>query len=178
MNEEINESKWYALYTQAKWEKKIDSQLKKRGIESWCPIQKVERKWSDRKKIVEEPLFRSYIFVKIDYKNTEQRNEVAFTSGVLRFVYYLGKPAIIKDEEVDNIKRFLNEKEAKIEVVSSQGFVPSTKVVISQGLFMDKAGTIVKGNKKRVYVRLQSLGQMMIVEFPVEHLLLDLAKIV
>lgn len=178
MADKIREKKWYALYTQAKWEKKINNQLHLRGIESWCPLQKVEKKWSDRKKIIEEPLFRSYVFVKIDYLNENERNEVAQTPGVLRFVYYLRKPAVIKNEEVENIKRFINEKDAKIEVVAAQGFVPSTKVVISQGLFIDKAGTIIKGNKQRVYVQLQSLGQIMIVEFPIEHLLLDLKSIV
>ena len=60
------EKKWYALYTKPRWEKKIDSVLIRKGVESWCPLQKIERQWSDRKKIIEDPLFKSYVFVRID----------------------------------------------------------------------------------------------------------------
>ncbi|WP_204268528.1 transcription termination/antitermination NusG family protein, partial [Escherichia coli] len=61
-----NEKRWHALYTKPRWEKKIDTVLLRKGVESWCPLQKVERQWSDRKKIIEDPLFKSYVFVKID----------------------------------------------------------------------------------------------------------------
>ena len=57
------EKYWYALYTKPRWEKKIDAALLKKGIEAWCPLQKIEKQWSDRKKIIEEPLFKSYIFI-------------------------------------------------------------------------------------------------------------------
>ncbi len=53
------EKKWYAIYSKPRWEKKVDALLQKRNIQSWCPLQKIEKQWSDRKKIVEEPLFRS-----------------------------------------------------------------------------------------------------------------------
>ena len=56
------DKKWYALYTKPRWEKKIDASLIKKNIESWCPLQKIEKQWTDRKKIIEEPLFKSYIF--------------------------------------------------------------------------------------------------------------------
>ena len=58
--------RWHVIYTKSKWEKKVEGLLLKSGIESWCPVQKKERQWSDRKKIIEEPLFRSYVFVKIE----------------------------------------------------------------------------------------------------------------
>ena len=102
------EKKWYALYTKPRWEKKIDSVLVRKGIESWCPLQKVERQWSDRKKVIEDPLFKSYVFVHID---PSERTKVLSTDGVLNFVHYLGKPAVIKDEEVATIKKYLAEKD-------------------------------------------------------------------
>lgn len=159
--------KWYAIYTKPRWEKKIDSVLIRKGIESWCPLQKVERQWSDRKKIVEEPLFKSYVFVRID--DTE-RSKVLMTDGALNFVYYLGKPAVIKDEEVENIKLYLAEKDARITIISDEGFSSGDLVKVNYGVFMDQEGTVVRGGKKKVYVQLQGLGQVMIVEFPTTFL--------
>jgi len=159
--------KWYAIYTKPRWEKKIDSVLIRKGIESWCPLQKVERQWSDRKKIVEEPLFKSYVFVRID--DTE-RSKVLMTDGALNFVYYLGKPAVIKDEEVENNKLYLAEKDAKITFISDEGFSSGDLVKVNYGVFMDQEGTVIRGGKKKVYVQLQGLGQVMIVEFPATFL--------
>jgi len=165
--EKVLEKKWYAVYTKPRWEKKIDTRLIKKGIESWCPLQKVERQWSDRKKIVEDPLFKSYVFVRIDVTD---RSNVLMTDGVLNFVYYLGKPAVIRDEEVNNIKMYLSEKDARVSLISDEGFVQGEKIRINFGVFMDREGTVLRGSKKKVYVQLQSLGQVMVVEFPAEYL--------
>ena len=165
--EKVLEKKWYAVYTKPRWEKKIDARLIKKGIESWCPLQKVERQWTDRKKIIEDPLFKSYVFVRIDVK---ERSEVLMTDGVLNFVYYLGKPAVIRDEEVNNIKMYLSEKDARISLISDEGFEQGEKIRINFGVFMDREGTVLRSGKKKVYVQLQSLGQVMVVEFPAEYL--------
>ncbi len=161
------EKKWYALYTKPRWEKKIDSVLIRKGIESWCPLQKVERQWSDRKKIIEDPLFKSYVFVRIA---PDERTKVLMTDGVLNFVHYLGKPAIIKDAEVDTIKKYLAEKDASIAILSEEGFQNEMKIKVNHGVFMGNEGTVIRGGKKKVYVKLESLGQVMVVEFPAEYL--------
>lgn len=161
------EKKWYALYTKPRWEKKIDSVLIRKGIESWCPLQKVERQWSDRKKIIEDPLFKSYVFVRIA---PDERTKVLMTDGVLNFVHYLGKPAIIKDDEVDTIKKYLAEKDASIAILSEEGFQNEMKIRVNHGVFMGNEGTVIRGGKKKVYVKLESLGQVMVVEFPAEYL--------
>jgi len=158
---------WLAVYTKPRWEKKIDSVLIRKGINSWCPVQKSERQWSDRKKIIEEPLFRSYVFVHVD---PSERVKVLSTEGVLNFVYYLGKPAIIRDEEIDLIRKYLGEKTAALTVISEEGFKEDMRVMVHHGVFMDNEGTVVRGGKKKVYVRLESLGQVMIVEFPAEYI--------
>lgn len=160
------EKKWYALYTKPRWEKKVDAGLIRKGIESWCPLQKVERQWSDRKKVIEDPLFKSYVFVHI---NEEERLPVLQTDGVLNFVYYLNKPAIIRDEEIALIKSYLLEEEGKISVESLQGFKENDKVVIKQGVFMDNKGTVLRSGGKKIYVKLESLQQVMIVEFPAHY---------
>ena len=161
------EKKWYAVYTKPRWEKKIDSVLIRKGIESWCPLQKIERQWSDRKKIIEYPLFKSYVFVRI---SNEEKTKVLMTDGVLNFVHYLGKPAVIKNDEVDTIKRYLAEKDASIFIISQEGFVEETKIRVNHGVFMGNEGTVLRSGKKKVYVKLESLGQVMVVEFPAEFL--------
>jgi transcription antitermination factor NusG len=159
--------KWYAIYTKPRWEKKVDGILLRKGVNSWCPVQKIQKQWSDRKKVIEEPLFRSYVFVNI---SEEERINVLMTDGVLNFVHYLGKPAIIREEEIDMMKKYLSEEDAKIEIISLQGFKENTKVRINHGVFMDNMGTVIRGGRKKVYVQLQSLEQVMVVEFPVEYL--------
>jgi transcription antitermination factor NusG len=130
-------------------------------------LQKIERQWSDRKKIIEDPLFKSYVFVRIDMT---EKAKVLMTDGVLNFVHYLGKPAVIKNEEVDNIKRYLAEKDASIFIISQEGFQTDTKIRVNHGVFMDNEGTVIRGGRKKVYVKLESLGQIMVVEFPAEFL--------
>ena len=161
------DKKWYALYTKPRWEKKIDASLIKKNIESWCPLQKIEKQWTDRKKIIEEPLFKSYIFVHIDLT---EKVRVLQTDGILNFVHYLGKPAIIRDEEINLIKHYLLEKDVKISLISKEGYEASTRIRVNPGVFMGKEGTVLKNAKKKIFVKLESLGQVMVVEFPVEYL--------
>jgi transcription antitermination factor NusG len=161
------DNKWYALYTKPRWEKKIHAVLQRKKIESWCPVKRIENQWKDRKKLIDEPIFKSYIFVKIDIKN---RTEVLMTDGILNFVHYLGKPAVIRDEEIQIIKQYLSEKDAILTLQSLQAFEETTKVLVSYGVFMDKVGTVIKKEKKKIYVKLQSLGQVMVVEFPIDYL--------
>ena len=92
------------------------------------------------------------------------------TDGVLNFVYYLGKPAVIKTAEIDLIKSYLSEKEAKISIIPKEGFAEDTKIKVNHGVFMGKEGTVLRGGKKKLYVKLHSLGQVMVVEFPAEYL--------
>ncbi|MEO7529772.1 MAG: UpxY family transcription antiterminator, partial [Sediminibacterium sp.] len=162
-----SEIKWFAIYTRHKYEKKISQRLMDMNLETYCPVNKVERQWSDRKKIIEDPLFKSYVFVRID--NTE-RSKVLMTDGVLNFVHYLGKPAVIKDAEVDLIKKYLSEKDASIFIISTEGFKEETRIKVNHGVFMGNEGTVLRGGKKKVYVKLESLGQLMVVEFPTEFL--------
>lgn len=161
------EKKWYAIYTKPKWEKKVDTVLKRKKIESWCPLQKVQKQWSDRKKIIEEPLFKSYVFVNVE---DTDRTKVLMTDGVLNFVHYVGKPAVIRDEEIDVIKKYLSEKDASISIQSIESFDENTLVKVNHGVFMDNVGTVIRGGKRKVFVKLESLGQVMTVEFPAEYL--------
>ncbi len=145
---------WYAIYTKPRWEKKVHEMLHQKGIVSYCPLNKVKKKWSDRYKIIEEPLFKSYLFVNI---NDHQKSEVRFINGVVNFVYWLGQPAKLRDEEIARIKRFLGEYN-NISVVQLSEPKPGDKVIIVSGAFMENEGTIISTEKKRVEVRIESLG--------------------
>ena len=98
--------KWYAVYTRPKWEKKVSQQLAAKKIEAYCPFNKVHKQWSDRKKLVEEPLFNSYVFV---HATTNEHLQIKQADGIINFVHWLGNPAVIRDEEIDAIKNFLGE---------------------------------------------------------------------
>lgn len=147
--------KWYAIYTRPRWEKKVSNLLVQKGIESYCPLNKVRRKWSDRIKMVEEPLFKSYVFVKIE---DEDRTEVRMTNGVVNFVYWNGKPAVIKEKEIQTIKRFLDEFE-NVEAVKIN---PEERVRIIAGPMMDQEGKVIEIKNKMAKVCIDSLGYMLI----------------
>jgi len=149
--------KWYAIYTRPRWEKKVNSLLLEKKIESYCPLNKVRRKWSDRIKTIEEPLFKSYVFVKI---SDDDRTNVRMTNGVVNFVYWNGKPAIIKEKEIQTIKRFLDEYE-NVEVVNME-FEPNDRVRVIAGPMMDQEGKILDVKNKTVKLCIDSLGYMLI----------------
>jgi len=135
----------------------VDQLLKEKGVESYCPLNKVRRKWSDRIKIIEEPLFKSYVFVKV---NDEDRTNVRMTNGAVNFVYWNGKPAVIKEKEIIAIKRFLNEYE-NVEARQMKLKVDQ-RVRITNGTLMDQEGTVLDLRHKTVKVAIDSLGYILI----------------
>lgn len=154
-----NGIQWYAVYTRPCWEKKVASLLAMNSIEHYCPLQKIQRHWSDRKKIIMEPLFKSYVFVRIPEK---AQGAVKQISGILSFVNYLGKPAIIRDDEIDTIKQFLNEyRNVRLEKME---FNVKDRVRILHGPLMQMEGSVVEVKHKTVKVLLPSLGFAMIAE--------------
>lgn len=131
------------------------------GFESYCPLNKVRRQWSDRIKVVEEPLFKSYVFVHIE---DTLRPEIRYVDGVLNFVYWNKKPAVVKDEEIVAIKRFLSEYEdVEVKTIDVQ---PADEVVISAGVMMGAKGRVLRvmGNNI-VEVRIESLGFILTAKF-------------
>lgn len=145
--------KWYAVYTKPRWEKKVHRLLEEMGVECYCPLNKVHRKWSDRIKIVEEPLFKSYVFVRVQ---EDEKTGVRMVNGVVNFVYWLGKPAVIKDKEIQTIRKFMNDYE-DVEV-RQENVEPDTQVMVKQGLLMGKKGTVKRVLRKKVEVLIESIG--------------------
>ncbi len=149
--------KWLAIYTRPRWEKKVNLLLQEKGFESYCPLNKVKRKWSDRIKVVEEPLFKSYVFVKL---SEEERSAVRLTPGAINFVYWNGKPAVIKEKEISAIKRFLNEYE-NVEARAMEVKV-NQRVRVTNGTFMDQEGKVLELRHKTARVAIDSLGYILI----------------
>ena len=144
---------WYAVYTRPRWEKKVTNLLIRAGIEVYCPLNKVRKKWKDRVKLVEEPLIRSYVFVHI---SEAEKTSVRMVDGIVNFVYWLGKPAVIRQEEIELIKRFLGDYE-NVEVRQLE-LLEGQRVRILSGLMLNKEGYVVKVMKNQATVGLLSLG--------------------
>ena len=150
---------WYAIYTRPRWEKKVAERLTQNDIEAYCPLNKVWRQWADRKKIIYEPLFTSYVFVRIA---DIERVQVKDINGIINFVYWIGKPAVIREEEIDAIKHMIHQFEnVKLEKVNVN---VKDKVKITNGAFVFREGNIIEVQSKSVKVYLPSLGYQMIVE--------------
>lgn len=149
----MGQKNWYAVYTKPRWEKKVFSLLSEKGFTTYCPLNKVRRRWSDRYKVVEEPVFKSYVFVNI---RDEEISKVKQENGVVNFVYWNNRPAVIRNEEISLIKRFLNEYDY-IEA-SPVDLKPEQRVKIMNGVLMDNEGIVVNTRKNKVQVILISLG--------------------
>ena len=155
---------WYVLYTKPRNEKKTAKLLEEKGIEVYCPVREVMKQWSDRKKKVVEPVFPSYIFVRLEDYSQEQAS-VLMTPGAVRFLFWLKKPGVVRDEEIIAIRQFLDDyREAEITVNFSEG----DNVVVTAGPLKEQEGQLLKirGNKATLQVR--SLGWNITAELPVQ----------
>jgi transcription termination/antitermination protein NusG len=148
---------WFAVYTKPRWEKRVSHLLKKRGIECYYPLNKVKSQWLDRHKISEQPLLTSFIFVRI---SLEEQQFILDTDGVINFVYWLGEPAVIKDEEIEMMKAFMLEYEnVQIEKINVN---LHDAIRIIEGPFVSKGDEGVKVLDKTVKVFLPSVGYSLI----------------
>jgi transcription antitermination factor NusG len=161
----MNENKkWFAVYTRPRWEKKVAEILTRKKIENYCPINKVVRQWSDRKKVVYEPLFTSYVFVRISEREITSLKQ---THGIINLVHWLGKPAVIHDSEIEVIKRFLNEHiNIKLEKTPIN---VNDRIQILAGPLMDMVGQVLSIKSNSVKVALPSLGYLMFAEVEVAN---------
>ena len=150
---------WYVLYTKPKWEKKVADKLKEMGIKAYCPTTFRVRQWSDRKKKVEMPLFSSYVFVQIEER---ERNAVFAVSGVIRYLFWLGKPAIVRDQEIQAIQQWLSEPSSfDVEVRTWQA---GDRVVLEQGVFKDQLAVVQEVKSSSCVLVLEALGCVLRVE--------------
>lgn len=146
----IKQNNWYALYTSPRAEKQVKERLERIGVETYLPLHLSPRKWSDRIKMVEVPLFNSYIFVRVEEAFLRDLLKI---QGISRIVYYNGKPAIVRQKELDQIRLFL-EKAAEKELTMGVG----DEVIIACGPLKEKSGKIQRVDKRYLLLQLEQLG--------------------
>jgi transcriptional antiterminator RfaH len=151
---------WYAVYVRSRNEKKVFTFLTEAGIEAYLPLLKTLRQWKDRKKLVEMPLFSSYIFVNVD---STEFVKVLSIDGTVNFVKFDGKPAAIPSEQIENLRLLLFSGE-KFEISPEEIEIGET-VEVTKGPLKGFKGMITeyKGTK-RALLRIDAINQMLMVE--------------
>jgi len=160
---------WQVIYTRHKWEKKVDLLLKQQGITSYCPIKTVKSQWADRIKTVEFPLFNSYVFVKVNLKDELM---VRQTYGVINFIYFMGKPATIRESEIEKIRELLIQN-PDAELISLNEISIGDQVNIKNGLLCNQQGRIIKINGKTVLMAFENLACALVAKVSLKDLALS-----
>jgi len=144
---------WYVVYTKPKWEKKVAERLNEIGVIAYCPLITKTSQWSDRKKKISVPLFNSYIFVQAEDKD---RNRVFEVTGAVRYLFWLGKPAVVKNSEIETIQNWLSAP-TDFEI-SLDKWKKGDKIVLESGPFMSQSAVIHKVKPNHYVLILESLG--------------------
>jgi len=151
---------WYVVYTKPKWEKKVAEKLTQEGIECYCPLITQVKQWSDRKKKVEVPLFNSYVFVQLPEAD---RNTVFVVPGIVRYLFWLGKPAIVRDEEITLIQKNLNA--SNIADVSVSSMQVGDRIKLDSGAFSNQDAIVQEISKTHYILVLESLGCVLKIKY-------------
>jgi transcription antitermination factor NusG len=146
------EKKWFVVYTKPQQELKVAEQLSAMGITNYCPTVTLVKQYSDRKKKVTKPLLSSYVMVELEDK---ERNKVFACSGIVRYLFFLGKPAVVPANQINLMQNHLNE-------VYNDSKVTTLRVgdshTITEGPFSGISGKVVETNNTKVKLELASLG--------------------
>ena len=166
MNIKKDNYNWYAIYTKSRTEKKVYQSLQSSGIEPYRPLVKNLRQWSDRKKWVEEPLFRSYIFVFITQK---EYFKVLNTHGIVRYITFEGKAVKIPPQQIEAVKTFISSEEKL--PINIDKYKLGNKVEIIIGPMKGLIGNLVEiSGKHKVRIEIDGIGQSVFVKIPVSYL--------
>ena len=140
---------WLVIYTKPRWEKKLADQLTAKGFTVYCPTQRVKRRWSDRTKWIDQPLFSSHIFVHLE---PERRDAIYFTPGFVRFLFWNKRPAVVRDEEIATLRRWLNDFDH--EAISIQSLATGSRVSVTSGPLQGREATVLeqRGTKLELYL--------------------------
>ena len=151
--------KWYPVYTHPRAEKKACQALIAKGIETYLPLQRRLKQWSDRRKWTEEPFIKSYLFVHI---KEQEQTEVLMTKGISRFLYFSGKIAAMPDRQIDELK-LLMASPYELEI-TAEDLQPGEKIKIKAGPLKGLVGEMISyRTQKQLALRLDNLGYSIIV---------------
>ncbi|TCD47504.1 UpxY family transcription antiterminator [Chlorobium sp. N1] len=147
---------WYAVYVRSRYEKKVHQWLEEKELTAFLPLMETVRQWSDRKKKVQEPLFRGYVFVCIDMR--KEHVKVLDTEGVVRFVGIGRVPSVVGERDIEWLKTLVHEPDALHRTVDSMP--AGRKVRVLAGPFRGMEGVVVKqGRQERIVVFFESIMQ-------------------
>jgi len=154
---------WYALYTRSRQEKKVYKELTDQSIEAYLPLEIKIRQWSDRKKKVEEPMIRSYVFVKSSEK---EYYDILNTFGAVRYVTFEGKAAPIPEWQIDAMKKMLNHNLPHH--YSDERFLKGEQISITDGPLKGFDGEVVNDSagKQKVIIRVANIGYSLVINSP------------
>ena len=148
---------WYALYTKPRKEQKVAQQLEQLGFTIYLPLKTEMKQWSDRKKKVTSPLFTSYVFIQIE---EAKRQEVFIIDGVLNYIFWLGKPAVIRDEEMQLLKNEVEKPNSNVEVTAIE---PGERIQLQQGVFKGQQAVVEYVSNNKAHLFLPSLGIKLVI---------------
>jgi len=146
------EKKWFVVYTKPQQELKVAGQLSAMGITSYCPTVTLVKQYSDRKKKVIKPLISSYVMVELEDK---ERNKVFTCNGIVRYLFFLGKPAIVPANQINLMQDHLNGVYNDFKVTTLSVGDSHT---ITEGPFSGASGKVVETDNTKVKLELASLG--------------------
>ena len=157
---------WYVVYVRSRNEKKVHQLFEEKGVESSLPLVKTTRQWSDRKKKVEIPLFRGYVFVQIEIGN--DKLNILKTDGVVKFISIRDKPSRIPDEQIHWVHMMVEESDT----VQNENIIPvGQKVRVTVGPFKGIEGVVLRsGNRSRLVVHIESIMNAVSVEINPNYL--------
>ena len=167
MTNEKDDKKWFAIYVKSRNEKKVFKQLEDIGVESFLPLITRLKQWSDRKKKVEEPLFRSYIFIRHDLKDRKEYYKIMNIQGVVCFVTIEKKPVPIPENQITAIKEYLNDTE--LQDFNTDDFKEGQLVRIKSGQMRDLIGRFVQPKGKHniiIIIEIEAVGQSLPITVP------------
>lgn len=167
LNKPSKTKNWYAIFTKPRAEKKVLERMEMENIEAFLPLIKTVRQWSDRKKTLQLPLIPSYVFVNMVEKDLYKTLPIPGTVNVLK---HLGKPAKIREVEIDNLRILSSNSDSK-DVATCTNIIKGDAIEVTNGPFMGLIATCLKeGNNHRVVVKIDSLGACFNVNIPLSFL--------
>ena len=150
----MEEQKWYVLVTRPKWELKIYKALLEKGFDAYCPAYTSIRQWSDRKKKIKLPYFRGFVFVRL---KESERKHVFRVPGIVRYLFWQGRPALVRDEEMAVMTDYLGEKGAADRVLVER-LSPGDKVTFRYGVLKDREAVVEEIEQHKILLVLPALG--------------------
>ena len=143
---------WLVVYTKPRQEKKLAQRLTQLGFEVYCPTQRIKKRWSDRWKWIEQPLFTSHLFIQID---PERRDAIYFVPGFVRFLFWLKRPALVRPQEIDTLKRWLNDFTP--EAIQVESLLPGQHLKIQSGPLQRQEAQLLEHRRDSFVLYLPSI---------------------